>query len=271
MSAVQTADIHATAIVEPGAQLGADVRVGPFCVVGRNVTLGDKVVLHSHVVVEGRTAVGSGTQIFPFASIGHRPQDLKYQGEDSSLVIGSDCMIREHVTMNPGTTRGGLVTRVGNGGLFMMGSHVAHDCRVGDGVILANNATLAGHVEVGDYAIIGGLSAVHQFVRVGPYAMIGGMSGIEHDVIPYGLAMGERARLSGVNIVGMKRRGFDKASIQGLMTAYEHLFGGEGTLAERVEQIASGSGGNTVIETIVDFVRQDSSRALCQPKPSHGQ
>ncbi len=263
--------IHPTAIVDPAAELGAEVRIGPYCVVGPEVKLGDGVVLHSHVVVDGRTTVGPRTQIFPFASIGHRPQDLKYRGEASALWIGADCMIREHVTMNPGTEGGGMVTQVGSRCLFMVGSHVAHDCRVGDEVILANNATLAGHVQVGDHAIIGGLSAVHQHVRIGDHAMIGGMSGIEYDVIPYGLAMGERARLSGVNIVGMKRRGYDKSAIQGLLTAYERLFSGDGTLAERLEGVAERHGENEVVRAIVAFVRADSSRALCQPKQGHGQ
>lgn len=271
MSVVEASDVHATAIVAPSARIGSGVRIGPYCVVGSDVVLDDEVVLHSHVVVEGRTTVGARTQIFPFASIGHRPQDLKYKGEASELTIGSDCTVREHVTMNPGTEGGGLQTRVGNGCLFMVGAHVAHDCKIGDKVILANNATLAGHVEVGDHATIGGLAAVHQFVRIGAHAMIGGMSGIEHDVIPYGLAMGERARLSGVNIVGMKRRGFDKAAIQGLMAAYQKIFTGEGTLAERIEQVAQNADGNEVVRAIVDFVRQESSRSLCQPKPGHGQ
>ncbi|WP_119165711.1 acyl-ACP--UDP-N-acetylglucosamine O-acyltransferase [Algihabitans albus] len=270
MSSVETSGVHATAIVDPSARLGSGVRIGPYCVVGGEVTLDDEVVLHSHVVVEGRTTVGPRTQIFPFASIGHRPQDLKYDGETSALSIGSDCMIREHVTMNPGTEGGGMLTQVGSGCLFMVGAHVAHDCKIGDRVILANNATLAGHVHVGDHATIGGLSAVHQFVRIGAHAMIGGMSGIEHDVIPYGLAMGERARLSGVNIIGMRRRGFDKTAIQGLMAAYQQLFASEGTLAERIGQVAEEHDTNDVVQAIVEFVRQDSSRPLCRPKPGHG-
>ncbi|MEX0760145.1 MAG: acyl-ACP--UDP-N-acetylglucosamine O-acyltransferase, partial [Tistlia sp.] len=215
------ASVHATAIVEAGARLGEGVEVGPFCLVGPEVELGDRVKLHSHVVVAGRTSIGAGTAIFPFASLGHAPQDLKYAGEASRLEIGRDNVIREQVTMNPGTAGGGLLTRVGDGCLFMVGAHVAHDCPVGDRVILANNATLAGHVQVGEQAIVGGLSAVHQFVRIGRHAMIGGMSGIEHDVIPYGLAMGERARLGGLNLVGLKRRGYERGQIQGMLAAYQ--------------------------------------------------
>jgi UDP-N-acetylglucosamine acyltransferase len=198
------AGIHSTAIVSSKATIGKDVQIGPFCVIGADVVLGDGVVLRSHVVVEGRTRVGPGTEIFPFASIGHCPQDLKYAGEPSELVIGANNTIREYVTMNPGTTGGGMVTTVGDGGLFMVGVHVAHDCRIGDRVIMANNATLAGHVIIEDDAIIGGLAAVHQYVRIGRRAMVGGMSGVEHDVIPFGLVMGDRATLNGLNVIGRR-------------------------------------------------------------------
>ena len=258
--------VHATAIVDPQARLGEGVEIGPYCVVGPDVTLGEGVILHSHVVVEGRTEIGARTQIFPFASIGHQPQDLKYAGEPSELIVGSDNMLREHVTMNPGTEGGGMVTRVGDRGLFMVGAHVAHDCQIGDRVIMANNATLGGHVVIGDDAIIGGLSAVHQFVRIGRHAMIGGMSGVEHDVIPYGLATGERARLQGLNVVGMKRHGLARADIKVLSEAYGRLFGEEDTLAERVERLAAEFGQSAAVSDVVDFVRAQSSRALCRPK-----
>jgi UDP-N-acetylglucosamine acyltransferase len=262
--------VHATAIVDPQARLGAGVEIGPYCMVGADVELGDGVILHSHVVVAGRTRLGARSQIFPFASIGHRPQDLKYAGEPSELIIGSDCMLREHVTMNPGTEGGGMITRVGDRGLFMMGAHVAHDCQIGDRVIMANNATLGGHVVVEDDAIIGGLSAIHQFVRIGHHAMIGGMSGVEHDVIPYGLATGERARLQGLNLVGMKRHGLARADIQTLSEAYARLFGVEDTLAERVERLAAELGESAGVGDIVAFVRAKSSRALCRPKRENG-
>ena len=258
--------IHATAIVASGATLGADVQIGPYCVVGSDVELGDETVLHSHVVVEGRTSIGPRTQIFPFASLGHRPQDLKYHGELSKLIIGADNVIREHVTMNPGTEGGGMVTRVGDKCLFMMGAHVAHDCRIGDRVIMANNATLGGHVLVEDDAIIGGLAAVHQFVRIGKGAMIGGMSGIEHDVIPYGMAMGERAGLHGLNVVGLRRRGYERSNIKALNEAYERLFREETTLAERVDALARDLGDSRAVQDIISFIRADSSRALCRPK-----
>ena len=261
---------HPTAIVAAGAKLGKEVTIGPYCVVGTEVALGDGVVLHSHVVVEGRTRIGPRTQVFPFASLGHRPQDLKYQGEASELIIGADNMVREHVSMNPGTEGGGMVTKVGDRCLFMVGAHVAHDCQVGNRVILANNATLAGHVVVEDDAIIGGLSAVHQFVRIGRGAMIGGMSGIENDVIPYGLAMGERAYLQGLNIVGLKRQGFERSHIKGMNDAYKRLFSGADTMAERIERLAQEQGDLKGVQDIVAFVQGDSSRALCRPKTGHG-
>ncbi len=261
--------IHETALVDTKAQLDDSVTVGPYCVVGADVTLGANVTLITHAVVEGLTTIGERTTIYPFASIGHRPQDLKYKGEPSTLVIGCNNTIREYVTMNPGTEGGGMVTKVGANSLFMMGSHVAHDCQLGDGIIMANNATLAGHVEVGDYAILGGLSAVHQFVRVGRYAMIGGMSGVEGDVIPYGSVMGNRAILSGLNIIGLKRHGFPRDDIHDLRTAYRLLFAQEGTLCERVEDVAETYKDSDPVMEIVSFIRCDSSRAVIQPEIEH--
>ena len=258
--------IHPTAIVEDGARLGADVHVGPFCVVGSDVELGDGVRLDSHVVVAGRTQVGARTRIFPFASIGHQPQDLKYRGEPSTLSIGSDCMIREHVTINPGTEGGGMVTRVGDNCLLMAGAHVAHDCILGNHVIMANCGTLAGHVEVGDFAFVGGLSAVHQFVRIGTGAMIGGMSGVEADVIPFGMVIGNRAHLSGLNIVGLKRRGFTREQIHSLRSAYRLLFAPEGTLHERVADVAETYAGNELVGMILGFMQADSQRSFCTPR-----
>ncbi len=258
--------IHPTAIIEPGASIGADVAIGPYCCVGANVTLGDRVQLYSHIVVTGRTEIGDDTRVFPFASIGHPPQDLKYKGEPSTLVIGRNNVIREHVTMNPGTEGGGMVTRVGDGCLFMVGSHVAHDCKIGDHVIMANNATLGGHVEIGDFAILGGLSAVHQFARIGRHAMIGGMSGVEQDVIPYGSVMGDRARLSGLNIIGLKRRGFSRENIHALRTAYRLLFAQEGAFAERLDDVVEMFENNETVMEIVSFMRAASSRGVCQPK-----
>lgn len=258
-------DIHPTAIVDPAAQLGDSVKIGPYSVVGADVTLGDGVELMSHVVVAGDTSIGAGTRIFPFSSIGHQPQDLKYQGEASKLIVGERNVIREHVTMNPGTDGGGLVTRVGDDCLFMVGAHVAHDCQIGNSVILVNNATMAGHVIVEDWAIVGGLSAVHQFVRIGKHAMIGGMSGVEHDVIPYGTVTGNRAKLEGLNIVGLKRRGFSRDMIHEIRKAYRMIFAEEGTMAERLQDVIEDFSDNEPVMEIVNFIQSDSSRRICQP------
>lgn len=263
-------EIHPTAIVDPGASLGEAVVIGPYCCIGQDVTLDEGIRLHSHVVVAGRTSIGPNTHIYPFASIGHPPQDLKYEGEASELSIGANNIIREHVTMNPGTRGGGMVTRVGNNCLFMIGSHIAHDCRIGNHVIFANNATLGGHVSVEDYAILGGLSAVHQFVRIGRHAMVGGMTGVEQDVIPYGSVMGNRARLSGLNVVGLKRRGFSRTEVAALRKAYRLLFAEEGEMAERLLDVAEMYKDNDAVMEIVDFLRSDSSRSFCQPRSEHG-
>jgi UDP-N-acetylglucosamine acyltransferase len=262
--------IHPTAIVERAARLGEGVVIGPYCCVGGLVDLGVGVTLHSHVVVAGKTTVGPNTQVYPFASIGHPPQDLKYKGEESELVIGANNVIREHVTMNPGTAGGGLITRIGDNCLFMVGAHVAHDCDIANNVILANNATLAGHVAVDEFAILGGLSAVHQFCRIGRHAMIGGMSGVENDVIPYGSVTGNRARLDGLNNVGLRRRGFSRTEVAAMRKAYRLLFAQEGTMAERLEDVAEMYKDNDAVMDIVGFIRSDSSRAICQPKSEHG-
>jgi UDP-N-acetylglucosamine acyltransferase len=259
-------NIHNTAIIENGAKIGNNVKIGAYSVIGPNVILEDNITIHSHVSIDGYTEIGAGTTIFPFASIGHVPQDLKYNGEASKLVIGKNNIIREHVTMNPGTHGDAMITKIGNNCLFMVGSHVAHDCVVGDNVILANNATLAGHVKVGDKAIIGGLSAVHQFVRIGHHAMVGGMSGIENDVIPYGQASGERATLCGLNLVGLKRGNFERDDISNLRSAYRVLFAPEGTLQERMDDALRMFQDNIYVEEIVKFIRTNTSRAICKPK-----
>lgn len=260
------AGIHATAIVEDGATVDPSSTIGPYCVIGPKVTIGKDVTLKSHISVDGITQVGEGTTIFPFASIGHAPQDLKFGGEESELVIGKHNTIREHVTMNPGTQGGGLVTRVGDNCLFMVGSHVAHDCQVGNHVILANNATLAGHVVVEDGVIIGGLAAIHQFVRIGKFSMIGGMSGVEKDVIPYGTVKGERAHLDGLNLVGLKRRNVPREDIHALRHAFKALFhSSEGTLSARAEAMKNGENISAGVADLLAFILQDSSRSFCTP------
>lgn len=242
------------------------MEIGPFCVVGPHVVLGDYVRLISHVAVDGRTSIGEGTIVYPFASLGHAPQDLKYRGEASELVIGRHNRIRENVTMNIGTEGGGMVTRVGDGGLFMVGVHIGHDCIVGNNVIFANNATLGGHVVVGDHAVLGGLSAVHQFVRIGAHAMIGGMSGVEADVIPYGLVKGDRAFLAGLNLVGLQRRGFAKEDIHALRSAFRQLFEGEGQMADRVTAVTAEAGGVQAVDDVLSFLADRGSRALTLPR-----
>lgn len=261
-----SARVHPSSVVESGAVLGDDVVVGPFCVVGPDVVLGDGVELVSHVSLAGRTALGPGCKVFPFASIGHPPQDLKYRGEPSRVEIGARTVIREQVTINPGTEGGGMLTSIGHDCLIMVGAHVAHDCRVGNHVILVNNATLAGHVTVGDYAILGGLSAVHQWVRVGPHSFLGGLSGLENDLIPYGSAIGDRARLGGLNIVGLKRRAFEREQIHRLRAAYRMLFSEEGTLMERVGDVAAMFAGEPLVMEVVEFIRSGGDRALCMPR-----
>ena len=258
-------EIHPTAIIEDGASIGVDVKIGPYCFIGSNVVLADRINLGSHVVISGLTQIGEGTHVFPFASIGHNPQDLKYKGEPSRLEIGCNNVIREHVTMNPGTQGGGLLTKVGDDCLFMVASHIAHDCTVGDNVILVNNATLGGHVKIGDFAIIGGLAAVHQFVRIGRHSMIGGCSGVENDVIPYGSIVGNRGYLSGLNLVGLKRRGFSRDIIHDLRRAYRLLFSQEGTQAERMADVSELFSDIEPVMEILDFMGVESSRAICQP------
>ena len=254
--------------ISPKAQLGTNIEIGPFCQIGPDVVMGDNIKLHSHVVLCGQTEIGSNCEIYPFSSLGKIPQVANFKDPDkqSKLIIGEGNRIREHVTMHTGTEHGGWVTKVGNNGLFMAGSHIAHDCILGNDIIFANNATLGGHCTIGDGAILGGLTAVHQFVRIGHKAFIGGMSGIEHDVIPYGMAIGHRAGLGGLNIIGLKRSGFSREQIHELRSAYQDIFASEGTLKERVDAVEAKYASNTSVAEIIDFIRNESSRALCVPR-----
>lgn len=268
MSVHESAEIHAMAVVEDGAVIGPNCKIGAFCVVGPEVTLGEGVELKSHVAVEGWTEVGDGTVIFPFASIGHIPQDLKFGGERTKLEIGKRNRIREHVTMNPGTEGGGGLTKVGDDGLYMMGVHIGHDCIVGNHVVLANNASLGGHCIIEDYVVMGALSGVHQFCRVGRGAMIGGLAAVVADVIPYGTVMGERASLEGLNLVGLKRRGSEKNEINGLRAAFKLLFTGTGSLRERAGTMQLEYASNALVQDVTDFILEDSSRHITTPKGS---
>jgi UDP-N-acetylglucosamine acyltransferase len=258
--------VHPSASLEAGATLGEGVEIGPFCHVGPEVVLGDGVKLMSHVVVVGATEVGARSRIFPFASIGHEPQDLKYRGERTRLKIGADCLIREGVTMNPGTAGGGGETIVGDRCVFLANCHVAHDCRLGADVLLSNNVMLAGHCRVGDYAILGGGAAVHQFVRIGESAFLGGLTGVGEDVIPFGLAIGNRGWLAGINVVGMKRRGFSQTAIHSVRRAYRQLFAGAGTLRERIEQVAREFAEDAATQQIVAFLREGGDRRVLVPR-----
>lgn len=260
------ADIHPSAVVAPGARLGAGVKIGPFCVVGDQVELGDGVELVSHVSLAGRTTIGARTKIFPFAALGHPPQDLKYRGEVSTLAIGADCIVREGVTANPGTAGGGMRTVVGDRCVLLAQAHVGHDSRIGSDAILSNNVMIAGHVRIGDFAILSGGVAVHQFARVGAHAFIGGVTGLEGDLVPFGLAFGNRAQLAGLNLVGLRRRGFSRETIANLQAAYRIVFEGEGQLAARIDEVEQTLGADPNVATLVAFLREGGDRPLCRPR-----
>lgn len=259
-------EIHPSAIVDPGAILGRGTKIGPFCIVGGDVVLGENTELIASTTVVGRTEIGAGTRIFPYSSIGHEPQDLKYDGEPSQLKIGENCTIREHVTINPGTKGGGMLTQIGDNCLLMASVHVAHDCRLGNNVVVANYGGIAGHCQIGDHVTIGGVTVLHQFVRVGSHAFIGAGSMVEGDVIPFGMAVGNRAKLAGLNLVGLKRRKFDREAIHGLRAAYRLIFSSEGTLRERVDDAAELFKGNVLVQDLVQFITEDSDRAICVPR-----
>lgn len=259
-----TVDVHPSAIVEEGATLGEGVRIGPFCHVGPEVVLGPNVELRSHVVVTGRTEIGEGSMVFSFAVVGEIPQDLKFGGEETRLVIGKRNRIREHVTMNPGTAHGGGVTRIGDDGLFMAGSHVAHDCQVGDRVIVVNQSALAGHCVIEDDVIIGGLCGVHQWVRIGRGAIIGAVTMVTKDVLPHGLVQGPRGHLDGLNLVGLKRKGVSRADITAMRAAFQTLRDGEGAFADRARRLKDEAESDYVQE-MVDFILGHSDRSFLTP------
>jgi UDP-N-acetylglucosamine acyltransferase len=257
--------IDPTARVGSGAVIGNDVSIGPYCVVGPDVTLGDGCRLVAHVHIAGHTSIGPRTVIYPFASLGTPPQSTRYRGGATRLTVGADCDLRESVTMNLGTEDGGGITTVGDRGFFMANSHVGHDCHVGNDVTFANCATLGGHCEIGDSVVIGGLSAVHQFTRVGAFAMIGGVCGVRGDVIPFGLANGDYARLCGLNLVGLKRRKFSRERIHALRRAYQKLFLDPGQFAERLDQAALDFASDETVMQIIAFIREGQHRPLCRP------
>ena len=258
--------IHPAAVIEPGARIGEGASVGAFTLIGSEVEVGAGVRIGSHVHLSGRTQVGPGARIFSFASVGEIPQDLKYQGEDSRLVIGEETVIREHATLHTGTTGGGGVTRIGSRCLLMVGVHVAHDCVIGDQVILANGVGLGGHVVLGDHVVMGAMSGIHQYCRIGTHAMIGAMSAVDGDIPPFCLCVGNRARLEGLNLVGLRRRGFPAGVIQALQRAYRRMLDGSGPLAERAEeilaQLSTGETGEAEVRAFTEFVASARDRPL---------
>ncbi|MFT8242727.1 acyl-ACP--UDP-N-acetylglucosamine O-acyltransferase [Roseomonas sp. BN140053] len=263
---MSVAEIHPTAIIAAGARLGQGVRVGPWCSVGADAVLGDGVQLVSHAVVDGHTTLGEGVTLMPFASVGLPPQDLKYKGEPTRLEIGARTVLREHSTVHRGSVGGHGLTRVGADCLIMACAHVGHDCTLADHVILANNVMLGGHVEIGDTVFVGGGAAVHQFVRIGRQSVIGGMSGVEADVIPYGACLGDRARLTGLNLIGLKRRGFDRARIHALRAAFRSLFAAEGVFSDRLAQARNRWGTDPAMAEILNFMAVQSRRGLMRAR-----
>ncbi|WP_424943084.1 acyl-ACP--UDP-N-acetylglucosamine O-acyltransferase [Aliiroseovarius crassostreae] len=265
MSIDPSAQVHPSAIIEEGAQIGPNCQIGPFCHIGPQVTLARGVTLKSHVVVTGETEIGDETVIFPFSVIGEIPQDLKFAGEDTRLIIGKRNRIREHVTMNTGTAGGGYVTRIGDDGLFMAGCHVAHDAQIGNHVILVNNVAVAGHVVIEDDVIVGGLSGLHQWIRIGRGAIIGALSMVTADVLPHALVQGPRGELDGLNLVGLKRRGVDRAEINALRAAFKSLKDGEGSFQDRARALGD-AGDSEYVRDMVRFITGDSDRGFLTPK-----
>ncbi len=256
------ATIHPTAIVAHGAELGPGVDIGPFCIVGPNVVIEAGAKLVSHVVIEGHTRIGENAQLFPFCTVGLAPQDMKYKNEPTGCEIGARTLVREHCTIHRGTATGVGVTRVGTDCMLMAVVHVAHDCQIGNHVIIANNAVMGGHVTIGDHAVVGGAAAIHQFVRIGRAAMIGGVSGVEGDVIPFGSVIGNRARLAALNVIGLRRRGFDKAAIQRLHLAFKVLYGKQGVFAQRLEAARARFGSDPLVAEVLAFIDAPSHRGL---------
>ena len=256
--------IHSSSIIDKKAKIEKGVKIGPFCYVGPNVKLSENVELISNVHIEGNTIIGKGTKIFPFASIGTMPQDLKYKGEANSIVVGENNLIREYVTINPGTAGGGGVTEVGNNCLFMISSHIAHDCKVGNNVVIANNVPLGGHVIIEDSVVIGGNSAVQQFTRIGRLAMIGGMTGVLKDVIPFGLSFGNRNYLQGINLIGLRRKKYENKKIIELDNAYKKIFSSS-KLHENLNKINGEYKGNELVLEVTKFIEKDKKRPICVP------
>ena len=257
--------IHKTAVIDKKAKIHSSVKIGPYSIIGPNVEIKENVIIHSHVNIMGNTKIGSGNKFYPFASIGNEPQDLKYNGENTSLIIGNNNKFREYVTINPGTVNGGGLTKIGDNCLFMISSHVAHDCIVGNNVIIANNVPLGGHVNIGDNVIIGGNSAVQQFTRIGKMAMIGGMTGVLKDVIPYGLSLGNRNYLEGLNLIGLRRAKIKHKDIFELNKAYKEIFNKKDIL-KNIEKLDDAIKANYLVKEMINFIKSDKKRIIALPK-----
>jgi UDP-N-acetylglucosamine acyltransferase len=256
--------IHKTAIIDSRAKISASAKIGPYSIIGPNVEINDNVVVHSHVNITGYTSIGRDNKIYPFASIGSDPQDMKYKNEKTKLVIGDNNTIREYVTINPGTVQGGGVTNVGNNNLIMINVHIAHDCAIGNNVVIANSAAIAGHAQIADHVIIGGNCGIQQFTRIGKMAMIGGMTGVSRDVIPYGLSTGNRNYLNGINIVGLRRNKIPNKEIIGLTDAYKEIFKTE-SLSENLNTLNGNFKINILVNDVVEFINKDKKRPICTP------
>jgi len=256
--------IHKTAIINSKAKISSKVQIGAYTVIGPNVEIEENTIVHSHVSISGHTKIGKENKIYPFASIGNDPQDLKFNGEKTILIIGDKNTIREYVTINPGTIGGGGETKIGNKNLFMISSHIAHDCKVGDNVIIANNVPLGGHAIIEDNVVIGGNSAVQQFTRIGKMAMIGGMTGVLHDVIPYGLSTGNRNSLQGLNLIGLRRAKFENKDILGLSEAYKEIFATK-NLTENISKLNGSFQENPLVKNVIEFITKDKKRSICTP------
>lgn len=259
-------EIHSTAIIQPGAEIGVDVQIGPYAVIGPHVKIGDRSKIGSHVVIEGHTTIGEACMLSQFASLGAVPQDLKYKGEPSQLILGKGNMVREFVTMHIGTATGTMVTRIGDNNLFMANSHVAHDCQIGNNCVFANSVALAGHVQVGNNAILGGLAGVHQFCRVGTYAIISAGSMIGSDVAPYCMGQGDRCQLRGLNLIGLKRAGMSVSEVAAIKRAYRHFFSSVGHFPEKIASLPEDLATHPRVQVLVDFIQKSGKRGLCQAR-----
>ena len=256
--------IHKTAIIDPKAKISTTAKIGPYSIIGPNVEIEEHVIIQSHVNITGYTSIGKNNKIYPFASIGSEPQDMKYKGEITKLLIGNNNTIREYVTINPGTVEGGGITEVGNNNLFMVGAHIAHDCIIGNNIVLANSAAIAGHAEISDHVIIGGNCGVQQFTRIGKMAMIGGMTGVSRDIIPYGLSTGNRNYLNGINVVGLRRSKISNKNIIGLTDAYKEIFKTE-SLNDNLNKLNDEFKENSLVKEVVEFINKDKKRPICTP------